>query len=148
MLHMLCHRIIGLITELCRYNTRYSTEAGSIMAKRAIFELVQYQHTRLLEDSALVDSASKNHGFRFVILDDPSIYVRILHDKNSWDQAHFMNFYKERSGTPSWLERRSLTMQLVADNVNASNWAWLRGWWKGLPLTYELEYWAIKLGLL
>jgi hypothetical protein len=118
------------------------------MAKRAVFESVQYQPTRLSEDSVLIDSASKKHGFRFVILDDPSVYVRIIHDKNSWDRAHFMNFYKERSGTPSWLERRSLKQQLVADDIGSSNWAWLRGWWKGLPLAYELEYFAIKSGLL
>ena len=141
------HRIAGLSAALCRYNTHYSTEAGSIMARRRVFESVQYQHTRLSEDSVLVE-ASKKHGFRFVVLDDPSIYVRIIHDKNSWDRAHFMNFYKERSGTPSWSERRSLKQQLVADGIRPSSWAWLRGWWKSLPLTYEVEYFAIKLDLL
>eukprot|EP01051_Picozoa_sp_SAG22_P012534 SAG22_NODE_1312_length_4776_cov_2.886466_7_plen_299_part_00 len=89
---LLRYTLFESATDLLWLN-RADEPAGSIMATRELFAATRYHKARLSEDSVLIMMA-KQRNLKFVTLDDPSVYVRVIHAANSWDARHFRNFYK------------------------------------------------------
>ena len=77
---------------------RNDEPAGTILATRKVFTKTKYHAARLSEDSVF-SSVAKQRS-RFVTLDDPSVYIRVIHSANSWDRRHFLNFCASRTTAP------------------------------------------------